>query len=49
MWNSKTLKNQRTFQNWSKTLKLQKKLPHINEVKCTWFLKKFFILLNRKI
>jgi hypothetical protein len=48
MWNFKTLKIQRTFQNWSKILELQKNSPHINGVKCTWFVKNFFILLYKK-
>jgi hypothetical protein len=28
MWNSKTLKIQRTFQNWSKFLEFQKSFAH---------------------
>jgi hypothetical protein len=32
MWKSKTLKIQKTFQNWSRMLELQSPLPHINGV-----------------
>jgi hypothetical protein len=48
MWNYKTLKTQRTFQNWSKILELQKFLPHINGVKCTWCVKKIVVYYIRK-
>jgi hypothetical protein len=48
MWNCKMLKTQKTFQNWSKFLEVQKFLPHINGVKCTWCVKKNCSLLYKK-
>jgi hypothetical protein len=48
MWNFTTLKIQRTFQDSSKILELQNSVPHINGVKCTWFVMKSYILLYKE-
>jgi hypothetical protein len=40
MWNSKTLKIQRTFQNWSRILEFQKSFARHKRVKCAWCVKK---------
>jgi len=48
MWNSKTLKIQRTFQNWNKILELQKFFATHKWGKCTWCVKKSCSLSYKK-
>jgi len=49
MWNCKTLKIQKTFQNWSKILELQKSFATHKWGKSTWCVKKFLFYYIKKI